>query len=287
MVNSYINSQQFNQNQLEKLSLVLKNFHLLTGIKICVFNSDGVEIISVPEKDGAFCSYVHGSVSGRCECENSRKTAFEICKKTLSPYLYHCYMGLSECVAPIVQFDSVLGYVMIGQIPDESFDLLAQKSFKSIIEKHNLNFDNATELIKNMKRVNSEKLGAAVMILETCASYIFMNKILTEQNSFINRFDEFVENNMASEITVEILCKNLKINLMELYHLCDVFFKKTPAKRVKELRIKRASKLLSENQLTVAEIAYQTGFCDYNYFSKVFKKETGKTPTQIKKEEEV
>ena len=282
MVNSYINSQYFNENQIEKLKNVLKNFYLLTSIKICMFNADGVEIASVPEKNGPFCSYVHGSKSGLCECEKSRKTAFETCKKTLKPYLYHCHLGLSECVAPIVQLDQVLGYVMIGQIPDESFSL-ENELLKSEIERHKLNFETAISLLKNMARVDSEKLGAAVLILETCASYIFLNKILAKQNSFMVEFDEFVENNVESEITIEALCKQFNVTVMELYHLCAVVFKQTPAKRVKSIRINVASKMLSENKFSVAEIAYKTGFCDYNYFSKVFKKETGLSPTQYKK----
>ena len=36
---------------------------------------------------------------------------------------------------------------------------------------------------------------------------------------------------------------------------------------------------------SIKEIALDCGFSDQNYFSKVFLKETGKTPTQFRREE--
>mgnify|MGYP004731876953 FL=1 len=47
-------------------------------------------------------------------------------------------------------------------------------------------------------------------------------------------------------------------------------------------RIQKAKELLRDLQNKVYDIAYQTGFNDARYFSQVFKKETGFTPTQYR-----
>ncbi len=57
---------------------------------------------------------------------------------------------------------------------------------------------------------------------------------------------------------------------------------------VTELRIERAEELLRESNLSVKEIALKTGIADANYFSKVFRKATGLSPSAyaLKKENE-
>lgn len=50
---------------------------------------------------------------------------------------------------------------------------------------------------------------------------------------------------------------------------------------VKSLRLKKACRLLLENRYTVYEVAYMVGYEDSKYFSREFKKEFGKTPTEF------
>ena len=45
----------------------------------------------------------------------------------------------------------------------------------------------------------------------------------------------------------------------------------------------RATQLLAERQLTIKEISQQLGFCDQYYFSRRFKAQAGKTPSQYRK----
>jgi two-component system response regulator YesN len=45
-----------------------------------------------------------------------------------------------------------------------------------------------------------------------------------------------------------------------------------------------AEELMKQDNLTVSYIASKLGYSNYSYFTKVFKKYTGKTPTEYKKE---
>ena len=70
-------------------------------------------------------------------------------------------------------------------------------------------------------------------------------------------------------------------------YLSSLFIKKTGVKFtqfVNDLRIKYAIKLIKGNNSSISGIAYKSGFNDPLYFSKVFKKGTGKTPTEFIKE---
>lgn len=52
---------------------------------------------------------------------------------------------------------------------------------------------------------------------------------------------------------------------------------------IRSIRMKQAARLLSENNLTIAEVAYATGFSNASHFSTVFKDYFGQTPTQYVK----
>ena len=48
-------------------------------------------------------------------------------------------------------------------------------------------------------------------------------------------------------------------------------------------KMEKAKTLLIEGVLPLKEIALQTGFNDYNYFIRIFKKRVGTTPLQFRK----
>ena len=53
---------------------------------------------------------------------------------------------------------------------------------------------------------------------------------------------------------------------------------------INKLRIEDAKTLLLNSRLSVTEIAYSVGFSDSNYFTNIFKKQTGKTPIAFRKQ---
>ena len=58
--------------------------------------------------------------------------------------------------------------------------------------------------------------------------------------------------------------------------------KTTPMSYVTYCRLNRAKELfLNKSYQTVSEVANEVGFSDVHYFSRVFKKTTGETPTQF------
>jgi len=55
---------------------------------------------------------------------------------------------------------------------------------------------------------------------------------------------------------------------------------KTPVECIRTARLKRAVQLLQKSNLSIGNIAYEIGFNNPNYFSKVFKEEYGKLPSE-------
>ncbi|MCT4643670.1 MAG: helix-turn-helix transcriptional regulator, partial [Carboxylicivirga sp.] len=75
-----------------------------------------------------------------------------------------------------------------------------------------------------------------------------------------------------------------KLNIS--YSLFRTEFKKytgvSPGQYLLQLKIQMAKNLLSNSQLSVKEVSFKSGFESPYYFSRVFKKHTGHTPTEFK-----
>ena len=97
---------------------------------------------------------------------------------------------------------------------------------------------------------------------------------------FIAKAKEYILANISDDsLNVERLCEHLGVSRSILYQRIKEDAQKTPAQLIKECRIEEAIKLLHAKKYSITEIADMTGFCDAKYFSKVFKKETGKSPS--------
>ena len=102
---------------------------------------------------------------------------------------------------------------------------------------------------------------------------IFMQKVLA-----------CIEANIAdSAFRVEDLSKELGMSRMPLYKKIKALTGQTAVEFVRNIRLKRAAQLLKQQQLNVAEITYEVGFTDLQYFRTCFKKEFGVSPSEYAK----
>lgn len=99
--------------------------------------------------------------------------------------------------------------------------------------------------------------------------------------SFLDKVIEIIEKNLEnSAFDVEALSKEAGLSSRHLLNKLQNLTDHTPVELIRTLRLKRAEQLLLTKKLTIAEIAYDVGFSDPNYFSKCFAKQFGKTPKE-------
>lgn len=82
------------------------------------------------------------------------------------------------------------------------------------------------------------------------------------------------------DFSVADIVKELKISEVHFRRLFRKTHNTSPMKYVTSLRIEKAKEYLRLKELSVAEIAEKCGFASSYYFSRVFKEETGLTPTE-------
>jgi DNA-binding response OmpR family regulator len=101
--------------------------------------------------------------------------------------------------------------------------------------------------------------------------------------TFIHKITETLENNYHNDhYSIANLCLDVGISRAQLHRKLIVLTGKSTSDLIRHYRLNKARELLSASDLTIAEIAYQIGFKDPNYFSKSFIKEYGLSPSRFR-----
>ena len=106
-------------------------------------------------------------------------------------------------------------------------------------------------------------------------------------DAFLFKLNQVITDNMGNEgLNIEFISQKLGISRASLYNRLKALTDMGANEYVNKLRIEKAMELLRKNELNITEIAEYTGFSTSRYFSTIFKKYTGITPTQYKESPE-
>jgi len=95
----------------------------------------------------------------------------------------------------------------------------------------------------------------------------------------------YMKANFQNEMSLLSLAEKFHLNHTYCSELFSKITNKNYSKYLSKLRIDNACRLLESTSMSIEQIAYKTGFNDYYYFSKVFKKITGLSPLKYRKKE--
>lgn len=100
---------------------------------------------------------------------------------------------------------------------------------------------------------------------------------------FMSKIISFTEKHLPdSDISIDDMAEHVAVSRSGLNRKLKQLTGISPGEFIKEARIKRACQLLSRSEKTINEIAFECGFTDPKYFSRVFKATTHKTPTEYR-----
>jgi AraC-like DNA-binding protein len=120
------------------------------------------------------------------------------------------------------------------------------------------------ELLLNL--INSDPLLTAYFNNMTESDKPSLRQIMEKNYCFKLRLEDYAELCHRSLST-------FKRDFQQIYN-------ETPGKWIMKRRIEKAANILANSNQSVTEVAFETGFEDLSHFSRVFKKLTGKNPTE-------
>ena len=100
----------------------------------------------------------------------------------------------------------------------------------------------------------------------------------------VSRALEFIEEHFSDPITVEEIVTHSHVSRRHFFRLFEQAVSVTPMEYLKKLRLQKAASMLLTTTDSITQVAFACGFNDSNYFSSLYHKEFGVSPSQFKKD---
>ena len=91
-----------------------------------------------------------------------------------------------------------------------------------------------------------------------------------------------IEDRLSDDLPIEELAKGVFYTRVQVYRKIKALTGQSPSRFVRTVRLQRAFELLVTTDLNITEIAYEVGFKDPKYFTRVFVAEFGKAPSAFR-----
>lgn len=187
--------------------------------------------------------------------------------------------------------NDLLGYVLFSE--GNSMEILKSRALEltSLLSRTAIEGGAATDTILKMNNQFIKKMSSLTSmetlcymlqeIVENFTDSMFNIKP-TKNQDIIKKAMQYISEHYMDKLMLEDVAESVHLTPSYL----STLFKQTCGSSFKEylnlIRIEESKRLLSNTEYSVVDVAVGVGFNDQNYFTKVFKKYTGLTPTQFR-----
>ncbi len=173
-----------------------------------------------------------------------------------------------------VMFSRIVGFY--NRFLSELQKQCAEEDFRNMLEP----FSDYFQMFGIMRNVESlfDKLRVLLDVLEPEPER--GNPV---RNDVVREIVEYVDGNFAEGITLEQISIDFHMSISHISRQFKRLTGMTYSNYISAKKVEKAKILLANSSDTIAEIGRASGYSDYFYFLRSFKKATGLSPTQYKK----
>lgn len=163
---------------------------------------------------------------------------------------------------------------------------IANRSFQSplLIDVDKEKCDNA--FLQIFYTWSEKKIGyryKCAAILYDYLSSIIIQEPHSKEYRALEKSIEYIDSNPSEAIQINTLARMCNLCETQYRKLFKKEFGVSPVKYINSIRINHARSKLTSGYYSMSEIAEECGFASQKYFNKVFKEETGQSPSEYKK----
>jgi len=151
---------------------------------------------------------------------------------------------------------------------------------------HTKIIDYVQQLVESQAMPDNMSIFKAKTLFMNLLEAILMSakvKVLDTASEQIEQALQYIHENYAKQLSVSKIAEEFGVERRRFAYLFEQHTGMNPSVYLKEYRIGRSKELLKYDDSPVAEIAECVGYTDCFYFSRVFKKCIGMSPTAYRK----
>lgn len=270
------------KDDFQRLGRLLNNLHLLTGIKFSLMDEWGNELYASSFK-APFCGLIMQEESGFARCHACDGKAAEEVGRTQVRRKYLCHAGLYEVALPVTEKRRTVATILFGQMLD---DAPREEQWRRVKTRCAWYPDQEAlyQAFLRLRRISARQMTACLEIVEACVSEVRLSGLqATSRRDDADLLQSYIDTHYAETLDSSGIAEALSVGKTKLYAICKEHFQLTPMQLVTSRRIQSAMDLLLNTTEPVKYVARAVGVPDENYFTKVFKAQTGETPTAFRK----
>lgn len=213
-------------------------------------------------------------------CRTDTKYLFESIDDSASIAVvgFECYDGELDIFAKNVQSLSPEHKRMFAEVMKEGMGIYAPPydtiGYNEIKKRSDIQFG-AEQMLKNRLEL--------MLIAMVRDSIVQKNSNEGTAESKMAEIRGYIDEHYKEKIQLDRLCFLFGTNKTTLCQCFKRLYGTTVLDYINGLRIKEAKRLICEKELSITRISEQLGFNSIHYFCRLFKKETGKPPTEYSK----
>ena len=219
----------------------------------------------------------------------------------LDDKFYHSYKVIGNEELAIVNclfYPSFIDY----SIPDEAelYTVLENYHFKfkkELFTQHPVGTvfsDKTGDVEKLLTVMNNEFLNKKAGYLELIRGNLIQLLVILMRNVYVDinvsNKDETIQNileymniNYMNNITLKDICARFNYSLPYMSSKFKKYAGISFMEYLQKIRVENSMKLLSDSGLAVSDIARNVGYSDIKFYYRIFKKHTGTTPAEFRK----
>lgn len=300
--------QKFLDKNISDILPLLDSFSILHQIWLKFVSCNGDYIVT-PQKrsQNEYCRLIRSCPEGlnRCRASVTRCMYLEPDKH----YLFPCHAGLFILAIPLHGDSNCVGALATGEIRiSSSFN---QRDLKEKIQDLNLDTKKLLKLYEKIPVIKRDKimlLGESIHTISNCLIKLGINcetarmidqTILADINErnpvipkdislewshqIVQQASKYIYRNFKNPLSLAEVAKQVHLSPTYFSYLFSQIRKQSFSNFLMETRLEKAKELLEKYpSISISEISKTIGYNDANYFSRVFKKKVGISPSSYR-----
>ncbi len=232
-----------------------------------------------------FCELVHSTAEGYRRCLASDKGGCTSARLSGQDcYVYRCHIGLTEMCFPVTYNGDVCGYIIFGSMltdddPKDIRQIILERCADFMPKKDKEKWKAALESIP---LVDTERREAGARVMLSCIETITSKCIRIQDDPIWERIDGYIDEHIHDKITIEDISSAIFISPSTIYHRTKQNTGMSLSNYIARRKMIKASEYLYLTDYKINYISTLLGIDDYNYFSRLFRRIFGMSPTQYR-----